>query len=58
MQYSKPKMEQLVKNDAELTKKLRQIMKEHDLEKSFALKALYHSDVKGGGRYQRDYQEL
>ena len=58
MQYSKPKMEQLVKNDTELTKKLKQIMKEHDLEKSFALKALYHSDVKDGGRYQRDYQEL
>ncbi|MCG7335180.1 hypothetical protein MHZ95_07805 [Sporosarcina sp. ACRSM] len=58
MQYSKPKMEQLVKNDAELTKKLKQIMKEHDLEKSFALKALYHSDVKDGGKYQRDYQEL
>ena len=58
MQYSKPKMEQLVKNDVDLTKKLKQIMKEHDLEKSFALKALYHSDVKDGGRYQRDYQEL
>ena len=58
MQYSKPKMEKLVKNDAELTKKLKQVMKEHDLEKSFALKALYHSDVKDGGRYQRDYQEL
>jgi hypothetical protein len=51
-------MEQLVKNDAELMKKLKQIMKEHDLEKSFALKALYHSDVKDGGKYQRDYQEL
>jgi hypothetical protein len=58
MQYSKPKMEQLVKNDKDLTKKLRQVMKEHDLEKSFALKALYHSDVKDGGKYQRDYQEL
>lgn len=58
MQYSKPKMEQLVKNDQDLTKKLKQIMKEHDLEKSFALKALYHSDVKDGGKYQRDYQEL
>ncbi len=58
MQYSKPKMEQLVKNDAELMKKMKQIMKEHGLEKSFALKALYHSDVKDGGKYQRDYQEL
>ncbi len=58
MQYSKPKMEQLVKNDTDLTKMLRQVMKEHDLEKSFALKALYHSVVKDGGRYQKDYQEL
>ncbi|MFJ7935382.1 hypothetical protein [Sporosarcina sp. NPDC096371] len=58
MQYSKPKMEQLVKNDVDLTKMLRQVMKEHDLEKSFALKALYHSVVKDGGKYQKDYQEL
>ena len=58
MQYSKSKMELLVKNDAELTKRLKQVMKEHELEKSFALKALYHSVVKDGGRYQKDYQEL
>lgn len=58
MQYSKPKMEQLVKNDKELTKRLREVMKEHDLEKSFALKALYHSVVKDGGIYQKAYQEL
>ena len=42
MQYSKSKMELLVKNNAELTQRLKQIMKEHELEKSFALKALYH----------------
>lgn len=58
MQYSKTKMEQLVKHSAELSKRLKEVMKEHDLEKSFALKALYHSEVKDGGRYQRDYQEL
>lgn len=58
MQYSKPKMEQLVKNDKELTKRLREVMKEHDLEKSFALKALYHSVVKDGGIHQKAYQEL
>ncbi|WP_186321517.1 hypothetical protein [Bacillus sp. FJAT-22090] len=58
MQYSKTKMEQLVKHSADLTKRLKEVMKEHDLEKSFALKALYHSEVKDGGRYQRDYQEL
>ncbi|MFJ8064362.1 hypothetical protein ACIQYS_07000 [Psychrobacillus sp. NPDC096426] len=58
MQYSKTKMEQLVKHSADLSKRLKEVMKEHDLEKSFALKALYHSEVKDGGKYQRDYQEL
>lgn len=58
MQYSKSKMEQLVKHSADLSKRLKEVMKEHDLEKSFALKALYHSEVKDGGRYQKDYQEL
>ena len=33
-------------------------MKEHELEKSFALKALYHSEVKESGRFMKDYQEL
>ena len=58
MQYSKSKMELLVKNNAELTKRLKQIMKEHELEKSFALKALYHSEVTESGRFMKDYQEL
>ncbi|HJF32178.1 MAG TPA: hypothetical protein K8V56_10445 [Sporosarcina psychrophila] len=58
MKYSRTKMEQLVKNDKELAKRLKQIMAELDLEKSFALKALYHADVKDGGTHQRNYQEL
>lgn len=58
MQYSKPKMEQLVKFSPELSKRLKEVMKEHDLEKSFALKALYHSEVKDGGKYMKDYQDL
>ena len=58
MQYSKVKMEQLVKNEPELTKRLKQVMKEFEMEKSFALKAIYHSEVKDGGKYQRAYQEL
>ncbi|MDN4606716.1 hypothetical protein [Sporosarcina highlanderae] len=58
MQYSKSKMELLVKNNAELTKRLKEIMKEHELEKSFALKALYHAEVKESGRFMKDYQEL
>ena len=40
MQYSKSKMEELVKYSPELSKRLKEVMKEHDLEKSFALKAL------------------
>ncbi|CAM3191633.1 hypothetical protein FITA111629_09105 [Filibacter tadaridae] len=58
MQYSIKKMEQLVREDANLSKELKQIMKDHELEKNFALKALYHSAVKDGGKYQKDYQEL
>jgi len=51
-------MEELVKYSPELSKRLKEVMKEHDLEKSFALKALYHSEVKDGGKFQRDYQDL
>ncbi|WP_301107570.1 hypothetical protein [Sporosarcina sp.] len=58
MQYSQPKMLQLVKESPELNRQLKSIMKEHELEKSYALKALYHAEVKDGGKYQRDYQEL
>lgn len=45
----------------ELQKELKRIMKEHDLEKSFALKALYHAEVAAGasgGKYQDAYREL
>ena len=58
MQYTKSKMEKLVKNNPELSERLKKVMKELDLEKSYALKALYHSEVKDGGLLQREYQEL
>lgn len=58
MQYSQPKMLQLVKQSPELNRQLKSIMKEHELEKSFALKALYHAEVKESGRFMKDYQEL
>ena len=58
MKYSRTKMEKLVKNDPELSKRLKQIIAELDLEKSFALKALYHADVKDGGTHQSNYQDL
>lgn len=58
MQYTKSKMEKLVKNSPELSARLKKVMEEMDLEKSFALKALYHSEVKDGGVHQHAYQEL
>ncbi|MGJ9458705.1 hypothetical protein [Oceanobacillus sp. CF4.6] len=58
MKYTKSQMKKLVSNNEELQKRLKQLMEEHDLEKSFALKALYHSEVAAGGKYQTAYQEL
>ena len=58
MKYLKSQMKQLLKDNPELQKSLKVLMKEHDLEKSFALKALYHSEVADGGRYQLAYQAL
>lgn len=51
-------MKQLVKDNKELQRDLRELMEEHELEKNFALKALYHSQVADGGKYQTDYQAL
>lgn len=58
MKYSVSKMEQLVKNSPKLEARLKKVMQEHELDKNYALKALYHAEVKDGGRHQRDYQEL
>ncbi|MGG0656412.1 hypothetical protein [Rummeliibacillus pycnus] len=58
MKYSKSQMQQLVNNDKNLQKRLKEIMKSMELEKNFALKALYHTDVADGGKYQQAYQEL
>ena len=58
MKYSVSKMEQLVKNSPKLEARLKKVMQEHDLDKNYALKAIYHAEVKDGGRHQRDYQEL
>lgn len=58
MKYFASHMKKLVKGNEELQVKLRQIMKEHDLEKSYALKALYHAEVASGGKYQEEYREL
>lgn len=58
MQYNQQKMAQLVKKEPELSTRLNQIMKEHELERAFALKALYHAEVKDSGRFMKPYQEL
>ncbi|CAM4240060.1 hypothetical protein [Lederbergia lenta] len=58
MKYVKSQMKQLVKDNKDLQKRLKDMMQEHDLEKNFALKALYHSEVAEGGKYQLAYQEL
>jgi hypothetical protein len=58
MKYFKSQMKQLMKDNTELQTRLKELMEEHDLEKSFALKALYHAEVADGGKYQLAYQEL
>ena len=52
MRYIQSQMKKLVKDNKELQMRLRELMDEHELEKSFALKALYHSEVAEGGKYQ------
>jgi len=58
MKFLKSQMKQLIKENEELQHRLRELMDEHGLEKNFALKALYHSEVAEGGKYQTDYQAL
>lgn len=58
MKYFKSQMKQLVKDNIELQKRLKELIHEHELEKNFALKALYHSEVADGGKYQSAYQAL
>ena len=58
MKFVKSQMKQLIKDNPELQTRLRSLIQEHDLEKNFALKALYHSEVAEGGKYQLAYQAL
>ncbi len=51
-------MKQLVKDNKELQQHLKELINEHELEKNYALKALYHSEVADGGKYQAAYQAL
>ncbi|MDZ5471372.1 hypothetical protein SM124_06390 [Bacillus sp. 31A1R] len=58
MKYFKSQMKQLVKDHPDLQSRLKEMIQEHGLEKNFALKALYHSVVADGGKYQTAYQAL
>ena len=58
MKYSKTTMLKLVNEERELHDELKSIKHEMGLEKNLALKALYHSKVADGGRFQQRYQEL
>lgn len=58
MKFNKSQMKQLIKDNKELQDRLKGLMAEHELEKNFALKALYHAEVAEGGKYQLAYQAL
>ena len=49
MKYMKSQMKQLIKDNKDLQIRLKDLMDEHELEKSSALRALYHSEVAAGG---------
>jgi hypothetical protein len=51
-------MQQLINENKELHTKFKELKKSLDLEKNYALKALYHAEVADGGKYQQAYQEL
>ena len=51
-------MKKLIKDNQDLQIRLKDLMDEHDLEKSSAIRALYHSEVAAGGKYQSAYQAL
>ncbi|WP_201713992.1 hypothetical protein [Rossellomorea arthrocnemi] len=58
MRYMKSQMKLLVRDNKELQARLKVLMEEMNLERTFALKALYHSEVADGGKYQAAYQAL
>ncbi|WP_044337206.1 hypothetical protein [Rossellomorea aquimaris] len=58
MKYMKSQMKQLIRDNKELQFRLKELMDEMNLERTFALKALYHSEVAEGGKYQAAYQAL
>ena len=58
MKYLKSQMQQLIKENKELHTRFKELKAEYGLEKNNAIKALYHSEVADGGKYQVAYQAL
>lgn len=58
MKYNKTQMTKLINKHRELHDELKRIKVEMDLEKNFAIKALYHSYVANNGKYMEEYQKL
>ncbi|WP_042474464.1 hypothetical protein [Bacillus ndiopicus] len=58
MKYNKNTMLKLINEHRELHDELKAIKKEMGLDKTAAVKALYHSVVADGGRFMQDYQDL
>ncbi|MDP4163967.1 MAG: hypothetical protein Q8906_12590 [Bacillota bacterium] len=58
MKFNKSQMKQLIKENPVLHTRFKELKNEHGLEKNFALKALYHSEVAEGGKFQLAYQAL
>lgn len=51
-------MLKLINMHRELHDELKTIKKDMELDKTAAVKALYHSVVADGGRFMQDYQDL
>ncbi|AWE07785.1 hypothetical protein DCE79_10480 [Lysinibacillus sp. 2017] len=58
MKYNKTIMLKLINEHRELHDELKKLKTEMGLEKSFAVKALYHSMVAEEGPFMKEYQEL
>lgn len=58
MKYNQKIMLKLINENRELHDKMKSLKKEFELEKSAAVRALYHAEVAEDGPYMRDYQAI
>ncbi|MCT2534696.1 hypothetical protein NC661_04855 [Aquibacillus koreensis] len=58
MKYNKTIMTKLINQHRELHDELKRLKVEMDLEKNYAIKALYYSYVANSGKYMEAYQKL